>query len=203
MTTNNHNNPILCDIYYKIRISQREASPRRWLARAIATRQDSEEDSCAILKSGHTKAEALMKIELEVEDFFKNLDRPPVEWMRTELRSLIKTYKHYNEKITSAIFHFEDERASEMVDEATITKRCREISDLSVEMSITIISLFENLEEQDKIDLLTSADNVYLNASDPSNLEDLTIRHSLFKFIINPSAELTKAHERHLERIKY
>ncbi|MFN3987623.1 MAG: hypothetical protein ACK4KV_19200, partial [Rhodocyclaceae bacterium] len=59
----------------------------------------------------------------------------------------------------------------------------------------------ERLTEAERLQLVTSAEEVYQHIHDPWNLDDVYARDAIFDYILRPSAELIRRHEAHQARM--
>ncbi|MGR9054216.1 MAG: hypothetical protein ACU84J_16375 [Gammaproteobacteria bacterium] len=72
-----------------------------------------------------------------------------------------------------------------------------------VEETIEISRSIEALTPHERIQLLTSPENVFENPEDFWNLDDITYRSRIFKFFLNPSQDEIDAHQNQLSRMEH
>ncbi|NHZ98589.1 hypothetical protein [Massilia sp. CCM 8734] len=185
------------DKYYYVDMQCREVKPNFWIVRVEVKRIDSNEVVGGSQRSGESRESAFKLI---IENFDKNfslLPRPPPEWERMDLRSLLIDYKVFSDKLTAFLVQLEKLRRSGSLSESDLHRSYWGSRDLLIDYTKVFSRKLNEISEVDRIALMTSYDDAYKNRTDPWNLEDLQRRSDLFRFIENPSQEVVRAHEIH------
>lgn len=185
------------DEFYRTGLRCREAGPGFWMARAEIKRVDSGETVGGAQRSGETRERACDSLMRNFETNFHDLPRPPPEWGRVDLRMILIDYQAFNDKLTSALVHLQESRASGTLSESELHRIFWESRNLEIESTKILSKRMGNISEADRIALMTSPDGAYKNQTDPWNLDDMEQRSRLFQFIEDPSPEVVRAHEIH------
>lgn len=186
--------------FYRLATACRETRPGYWIARATVCRLDTGEEVKGIQHSGESQAEALEAIKASLPALIASLDRTPNEWGRVQLRNLLRAYRNYNDALTAILVRSQRALASGTLDSTLMHSEFWEAREVAVDGSMELARQLAALPEQDRIDLMTSPDAAYLDPMAPFNLDDLDARRALFRFVLNPSAAVIDAHQRHLAR---
>ena len=184
------------DEYYRVVLTCREARGH-WTARATVRRIDTDEAVGGEQRYGESKGHALSLAVENLDSYLDSLPRPPVEWGRVALRQLLVDYKEFNYKLTSSVMKLEKLRCAGTLSAVDLHEFHWGNRDFVIKNSIIFARKLQNLSEQDRIDLMTSPESVYMDPIDPWNLGDRDARSEIFEFIVNPSPEVIGAHEIH------
>lgn len=186
--------------YYRLAISSREAQPGFWIARGTVYRQDSDEEVDGAQVSGESEEEAMDSLFAPLLKCVLSLSTVPREWNKTELRSLLQNYRKFNDELTSILASLQKSLASGGLDSSMLHASYWKAREAAAQGSISLARRLAALSESDRVSLMSSDDEVYLNQSRPQNLDDLDSRSALFDFILEPSEAVVIAHELHLRR---
>ncbi|MCE3607826.1 hypothetical protein LXA47_30125 [Massilia sp. P8910] len=188
------------DGFHRIVLHVREVQTNFHFARATVERLDSGEQIGGVQKSGATPEQALDSVAASLEECVASCPRPPAEWGRLELRSLLVDYRKFNDELTSILVKLQKLRANGHLSESNLHDLYWQSRNFSVKNIATLTHRLAAMSDQDRIDLMTSPDEVYRNLADPCHLDDYDGRAALFEFIVNPSDEVLEAHEAHKAR---
>ncbi|MDM5175874.1 hypothetical protein PO883_01510 [Massilia sp. DJPM01] len=188
------------DGFHRIVLHVREVQTNFHFARATVERRDSGEQIGGVQKSGATPEQACRSLAATLDEYVASFPRPPAEWGRLELRSLLVDYRKFNDELTSILVKLQKLRANGHLSESNLRELYWKNRNFSVKNIATLTHRLAAISEQDRIDLMTSPDDVYRNLTNPWNLDDYDNRDSLFEFIVNPSDQVLAAHEIHEAR---
>ncbi|MDQ1924720.1 hypothetical protein [Massilia pseudoviolaceinigra] len=174
------------DGFHRIVLHVREVQANFHFARATVERLDSGEQIGGVQKSGATPEQALHSLAATLDDYVASFPRPPAEWGRLELRSLLVDYRKISYELTSILVKLQKLRENGHLSESNLHDLYWKSRNLSVKNISTLTHRLAAISEQDRIDLMTSPDDVYRNLTNPWNLDDYDTRASLFEFIVSP-----------------
>lgn len=184
------------DEYYRVVLTCRHARGL-WIARGDVRRIDTDESVGGDQRMGKTQEEAVNLVAENLDSTIDSFPRPPPEWGRVALRMLLVDYENYNYALTSSLVKLERLRSAGKLTPADLHefhhKNCAFVTEHSIKFSQTL----QSFSEQDRIDLMTSPEDVYREPMDAWKLADLKNRSDIFRFIVNPSPEVISAHHRH------
>jgi hypothetical protein len=184
------------DEYYRVVLTCRYARGL-WIARGSVRRTDTDESVGGDQRMGKTQDEAVNLVAENLDSAIAGFPRPPPEWGRVALRMLLVDYEKFNDTLTSSLVTLERLRSAGNLSHSDLHEFHHKNRAFIIENSINFSLRLQSLSEQDRIDLMTSPEDVYTNPIDPWSLADRDGRSELFKFIINPSPEVIRAHHLH------
>jgi hypothetical protein len=188
------------DDYYRVRVSVLETPTGRWVAKGRIERVDSGEEIGGEGKFGKDRDEAIAGIFEPLRLRMSVLQRPPHEWKRVAIRQLLLDYRKFNDELTHLGVTMEKMRKDGDISKEQLHEMFWKVREAACKGSVDLARKLETLPEQDRIDLMTSAESVYQNPGDLWNLDDLDGRDALFSFILDPSDAVVNAHCAHRER---
>lgn len=184
------------DEYYRVVLTCRYARGL-WIARGDVRRTDTDESVGGDQRMGKTQDEAVNLVAENLDSAINSFPRPPPEWGRVALRMLLVDYEKFDYTLTSAVIKLEQSRSAGTLTRADLLEFHHKNSDFITENSIKFSQRLQSLSEQDRIDLMTSPEDVYREPMDAWKLADLKNRSDLFRFIVHPSPEVISAHHNH------
>jgi hypothetical protein len=184
------------DAYYRVVLTCRYARGL-WIARGDVQRIDTGESVGGDQRMGKTQEDAVNLVAENLDRCMDSFPRPPPEWGRVALRMLLVDYENFNDALTSAVVKLEQLRSAGNLTHDDLHEFHHKNRDFVIENSIQFSQRLQSLSEQDRIDLMTSPEDVYTEPMDGWKLADLKNRSDLFQFIVNPSPEVISAHHRH------
>ena len=188
------------DGFYRIVLHVREVETHLHVARSTVKRLDSGEDVGGVQKSGATPEQALHSLAAALDECVNSFPRPPAEWGRVELRSLLVDYRKFNDALASILVKLQKLRETDRLSSSILHDLYWKSRKFSVKSIALLTHRLAAMSEQDRIELMTSPYEVYRNLADPYHLDDYDGRAALFEFIVNPSDEVLEAHEAHKAR---
>lgn len=188
------------DGYYNVVLHTRLALHGLYLARVSVERVDSGEKVGGIQRSGGSVEDAVNCIKVTLADYISTLPRPPVEWGRLELRRLLADYRTFKDELIRVGIRAKSLDSSSGPESASVQQIYRKSMDFTIRRSTLFTQRLAAMAEQDQVDLMTSAEPVYQDFTNPWHLDDYDSRAALFEFIINPSDNVRDAHQAHLAR---
>ncbi|GAB3254623.1 hypothetical protein GCM10027296_22960 [Chitinimonas naiadis] len=192
----------LSEEHYHLSISSRKERDGFWIVRGTVSRRDSDEEVGGKQVSGVSEELALSALVGPLREYIESLPVPPYEWGRTELRKLLVDYRKFNNELTFILANLQKSLAAGVLSEQDLHAAYWAAREYATKGSVMIGHRLAVLPENDQIDLMTSSEAVYLDPTNPWNLDDLDGRSALFEFFAAPSKAVVVAHETHLRRLE-
>lgn len=188
------------EFYQIIFFVSEQKDDARWLARVRVIRRDTRE----FIKGGFTVFEhdqriLMKKIKKRVEEsLFPELEKAgePSDW-NSKLRKILVKCKALHRRIMDFAGYSNDYKDKDEGEYFTqYALHWKEV----IRETIALNRMIEELDDKERIELLTISDNSLKDPSDAWNLEDIDLRIMVFDFFSCPS-EKEKQHH-HLQRKK-
>ena len=187
------------DEYYRVVLTCRYARGV-WIARGSVRRLDTDESVGGAQRMEKTQDSAVSLVAQDLDNCMDSFPRPPPEWGRVALRMLLVDHENFNDTLTSSLVKLEQLGRAGQLTPADLREFHHKNCEHVIESSLHFSQRLQSLSEQDRIDLMTSPEDVYKAPLDPWKLADMSGRSDMFRFILNPSAEVTRAHHKHENR---
>lgn len=191
----------LGDSFYDIRTILTETESGVWIGRGLVIRKDTNETVGGTQIRSGDAGETLRLLSESLKPIVSALARPPHEWGMTSVRSILMTYKRFNDELTSAYVHLEHRRALGSLSKDELHRTHHMVRDMVRRQTLELVERLERLTEAERLQLVTSAEEVYQHIHDPWNLDDVYARDAIFDYLLRPSAELIRRHEAHQARM--
>lgn len=193
--------PELASNYFDIRTYISQSDNESWIGRIRSYRKDTGENwyyGKTIITQNRQELDSQL---LEEKSKLYSLLEIPYDWEHKSRKILVR-YLKLTEKITKFSLTF---LSGNMVDKETtgeLKDKYFELCNFLVNESILIVSEINSLSEEDRYELILSKGHIFDKPTDPWNLDDLSGRSEIFKFILNPNEREKSLHAQHIKQMK-
>lgn len=187
--------------YFEISVSvKQDESGKVWTGEALITRQDTgEEVRGGCVCYGNSRESIFHQIQEHLDGTAQTLLTPPPDW-NSQARKLLVKHLRMGHAVTNFALLLQNvlgdnDEAEKLIDD--LFALCSNISS----DTISIVKEVTNMNDEERMELLTSDDDVYVKQDDPWNLDDFYARLQLFKYFINPSEKEVAQHQLHRDKM--
>lgn len=187
--------------YYEISFSITMSDSGAWSGEATVRRRDTgEEVRGGCVKYGMDKDKIIETIYDELKHNAAFFSTQPPEW-QSKGRAVLYRCHSLSQK-TSGFNLFISQVTDKDIQSGYVHQKFGEFLEGYTSETVRIVSEIMCLSSQERLGLLVSKEEAYLDPTDPWNLDDLTVRADIYKFISQPTADEKKAYEGHVLRTK-
>lgn len=177
----------------------------KWLARVRVIRRDTME----FIKGSFTVYEQdkkilMEKVEKRVEEsLFPELEKvgKPSDW-NNEIRQILVKCKDVTSRLKS-FGHYSIDHLSEQKDKDEYSSNYAQYWQEIIRDTIAVNRMIEELDDKERIELLTISDDSLKDPSDSWSLEDIGVRIQVFDFFSCPSEKEKKHHDLQREKLAH
>lgn len=184
------------DDFYTVETRVRQRGT--WKALASVYRSDVRQEVGCLISAGDTQEQALLNLNAKLPGYLASLKRPPHQWGRSELLKLLIDYRRYHNALTNVSVDLRSQKESNSLSLDKLLSTFNLGIQEAVRGAMDLTWRLAEISEQDRIDLMTSAEEAYRDPSNDWNFDDLDGRAALFEYIHRPSTAVREAHATHL-----
>jgi hypothetical protein len=186
--------------YYQVSYEIKQSEDGYWFTMANVTRKDTgEEARFGASGFGKNSDEANSEVFDKIKKISRELSIQPKDWDSKGNKILARCLRISDEVTSCGIFIKENvpENVYDKLDDCFMN-----LCGYLINEVISIVKDISELSTDERLELLTSKQEVYNEPLDLWHLDDMKARELIYKFFLNPSMEEIKANESHIKAMK-